>query len=153
MEASYKTDLGTVIKTDSCPEKYYEKKKILGSVLVDTIIFLIFEFISGKTFIGSAPYTLTIIAIYILADAIFALIIYFLMSSIGKGLSKTCISVCENGIKGVYQNKDFAIPYMDIVKTRASKDKIIIIAKKEKINLFLHDAKGIEMLIKQHMTA
>lgn len=150
--------MGNEIKRDVCPEKYCA----VGSVVKDSIPVLIsivlVAVFSGNLFNGAGLAMLPVV----LVEAVVVLLMYglycLMLRGAKKRLAETYISVCENGVHGVYplngyKNAPFELSYSSVTGVTAKGERLILTSGRKKIVLTLKDAKGTAALIQEKTEA
>lgn len=145
--------MGSEIKRDMCPEKYYAKGSIVKDSIPTIVALVAVAFFSGNLFNGSGLNSV----ITILIEAVFVCLMYGFIYIMSKGmktrLAETYISVCENGVCGVcplngYKNKTFELSYIEITKMVVKGERLFLYSAKGNVALTLRDAAGTASLIK-----
>ena len=147
-------NLGNELKRDACPEKYYKPSGLIKDTIPTLISLIIVAFFSGSLFNGGGINTVVTVLIEIVFIGLVYTCIYFMFKGTRKRLSETYISVCENGICGVYpvtgmKNKAFSLRYDEIKKLTAKRELLTICTEKETIRLTLSDASATAALINE----
>lgn len=150
--------MGTEIKRDQCPEKYYAKGSIIKDSIPIIISILIVAFFSGSLFSESGMDTVITIIIEIVFSLILYSVFFFMFKGTKKRLAETYISVCENGITGIcplngYKNKSFEVHYNEITKLTVKGERLFLNTTKGKITLTLKDAAGTAAAIRSRNTS
>lgn len=144
--------MGSEIKRDMCPEKYYAKGSIIKDTIPTIIALVIVAFFSGNLFNGSGIN----IVITIIIEAVFVCLmfgfVFFMFKGLKKRMSETYISMCKNGVCGVcpngFKNKTFELPYNEITKMVIKGERLFLYSNKGNVTLTLRDAAGTASLIK-----
>ncbi len=151
-------DVGNEIKRDVCPQKYYEKGSVMKDTLSIVAVTVVISLFSGNLLEAGGLNTV----VTLLIEALFVVVMYAMCHFLLKGskvrLAETYISICENGICGVYpingmKNGNFSLMYSEITKLSVKNDRLIIFSNKGRIILTLVDAQGSAALINSRMHA
>ncbi len=143
-------DLGRELKRSVVPQKYCNKSSLIGDLLPSAVIFLLIEVYSCLLMNESFGIISFIIGFVTYIGFMTAL--YFAFAKIKKSLATTYMTVCENGIYGVYSKgistQEYCIPYSDIKSFSSKKDYIRIVSASSGAFLqYLEDAVQIAEII------
>lgn len=138
------SDLGNEIKKVRCPDKYCSTKFTAGDFLPILLASIVVAYFSGTLLsAGGINIILTVLieTVFVVGMCFFTNILF---KGVKKRLAETYISICENGICGIwavngYKNAEFKALYGEITKVTYRGDRVVITTNHGKIVLTLND--------------